>query len=156
MQNILCVPRKLSRKNPVVLPKPMPKIATLELDLLDSGGYGKPIQHLVLQKVLVQSEKLAMDHDDEEGLRAMRKTHDTSLVKLIVNLTKEEEGNKVLSAISMGNNTVYLANTAAKAANAYKKRTLLAKVQELQKQLQQEVDAERAEEGFQPQMRAGR
>ena len=50
----------------------MPKVAAVQLDLLDSGELAKPIELLMRQKVLVRSEKLAEDHDDYQGRISMR------------------------------------------------------------------------------------
>ena len=48
----------------MILPKPLPKIIKVKLDLKDSGGYAGPIEYLLRQQLLIQSEKLADDHGD--------------------------------------------------------------------------------------------
>ena len=66
----------------MILPKPLPKIIKVKLDLKDSGGYAGPIEYLLRQQLLIQSEKLADDHGDYAAANKIRRTHDTSLMKV--------------------------------------------------------------------------
>ena len=66
----------------MILPKPLPKIIKVKLDLKDSAGYAGPIEYLLRKQLLIQSEKLADDHGDYAAATRIRHTHDASLMKV--------------------------------------------------------------------------
>ena len=129
MHHLQCVPFKSTRKYPVVLPKPLPKLIKVKLDLKDSGGYGGPVEYLLRQQQLIKSEQLAEDHGDFSGAAQIRRSHDTSLLKLLMKLIKADEGMKVLALCELSNNPLMMLGHAAKAANAYGKRQLTERLQ---------------------------
>jgi hypothetical protein len=141
MHHLQCVPFKNTRKYPVVLPKPLPKLIKVKLDLKDSGGYGGPVEYLLRQQQLIKAEQLAEDHGDFSGALQIRKSHDVSLLKLLMRMIKTDEGMKALALCELSNNPLMMMGQAAKAANAYGKRQL---VERLQRRMQAIRDEERA------------
>ena len=141
MHHLQCVPFKNTRKYPVVLPKPLPKLIKVKLDLKDSGGYSGPVEYLLRQQQLIKAEQLAEDHGDFAGASKIRRSHDTSLLKLLMRMIKADEGTKVLALCELSNNPLMMMGHAAKGANAFGKKQLVERLQRRMTAIREEEQA---------------
>eukprot|EP01052_Picozoa_sp_SAG31_P001765 SAG31_NODE_59_length_29571_cov_20.443506_25_plen_553_part_00 len=131
LQHLQCVPYKLPRKFPVVLPKPMMKQVPISLDLLDSSDMHEQYEPILRQNVLICAVDNALMAGDAALADGLLRREKKELLKLIITCVKADEGAKLLEVCGMLGEAgrKELLGHAAQVANKFRKAQLVAHVQ---------------------------